>query len=89
MNALTHTTIQNKLPVLEKIARRVVWFSAPEETLKDISYFLTYAMQYGTAADIKILWPIFKKAGFKEALANAPRGVLDARSLHFWTLKTH
>ena len=70
------------------VARRVVWFQKPEETLADPIRFLAYAMCYGTAEDLVML----EKAGvslddYNEVLANPPSGILDPRSWTFWNLK--
>ena len=75
-------------PELLTVAKRVVWFQKPEETLQDPVHFLAYAMNYGTAEDLLLL----EKAGiglpeYLEVLENAPPGVLDPRSWTFWNLK--
>jgi hypothetical protein len=75
-------------PELIAVARRVVWFQKPEETLEDPIRFLAYVMCYGTAEDLVML----EKAGvgldeYREVLDNAPSGVLDPRSWTFWNLK--
>ena len=73
---------------LIEVARRVIWFDEPEETLKRPVRFLTYVMRYGTESDLIIL----ERAGvglpeFKEALAEAPAGIMDRRSWDYWHLK--
>ena len=75
-------------PELLDVARRVVWFKEPEETLSDPIHFLTYAMRYGTDEDISAI----SRAGvglkqLSEVLDKAPSGIFDARSWNFWNLK--
>jgi hypothetical protein len=73
---------------LINVARRVIWFQKPEETLQDPVRFLAYAMCYGTAEDLVTL----EKAGvglaeYREVLDDPPPGILDPRSWTFWNLK--
>ncbi len=73
---------------LLEVARRVVWFQAPERTLQDPRRFLAYVMRYGTARDLAAL----QNAGigwdhYREALDGAPAGVLDRRSWTYGQLK--
>ena len=42
-------------PGLMEVARRVVWFKAPEEALADPVHFLAHVMTYGTAEDLHAL----------------------------------
>ena len=39
-------------PELLQVARRVVWFKAPEAALADPIHFLAHVMTYGTADDL-------------------------------------
>jgi hypothetical protein len=75
-------------PELLEVARRVVWFKDPEETLRDATHFLAYVMRYGDDEDISaILRAGIDLKQLSEALDNAPAGVFDARSWNFWNLK--
>jgi len=79
--------MKKKLPnQLLAIAKRVVWFKKPEETLKDPIYFLCYLMQYGLTKDVITAKKNFTKADFKNALINAYPGILDKRSWAYWNL---
>lgn len=42
-------------PEFLQVARRVVWFKKPEETLSDPIHFLAHVMTYGTPEDLKAL----------------------------------
>ena len=75
------------LPKVLKVARRVVWFQEPTETLTDPARFLTYVMTYGTAEDLAALQGVVDLDGFREALVHAPAGILDARSWAYWNLR--
>ena len=36
------------------VARKVVWYEKPEETLADLITFLTHLMVYGSSADVSV-----------------------------------
>ena len=49
-------TLQTPYPLeLIRVARKVVWYDTPEETLADLSTFLTHVMVYGTSADLAVV----------------------------------
>lgn len=78
------------LPVttqLLNVARRVVWFQEPEETLGDPVHFLAHVMTYGTVEDLKALKGVVGEDEFREVLDNAPAGIFDRRSWAYWNLK--
>lgn len=66
------------------LARRVVWFKDPEETVKDRAFFLAHIMTYGTLDDVLIARHYFTSADFRDALDHAPAGVFDPRSWAYW-----
>jgi hypothetical protein len=74
-------------PGLLAVARRVVWFQEPEETLADPVQFLAHVMTYGTIQDLAALEGIIGPEEFAQALAEAPPGVFDARSWAYWHLR--
>jgi hypothetical protein len=76
-----------RTPELLKVARRVVWFKEPEETLGDPVHFLAHVMTYGTAEDLKALKGIVGVDEFREVLDKAPPGIFDERSWAYWNLK--
>jgi hypothetical protein len=39
-------------PELVRVAKRMVWFKPPEETLEDTAFFLAHVMTYGTVEDV-------------------------------------
>jgi hypothetical protein len=74
-------------PETEAVARRVVWFESPAETLKDPIRFMAYAMAYATHDDMKVLRRHVSDEDFGEALDHAPPGIIDARSWAYWNSK--
>ena len=66
------------------VARRVVWFQNPEETLKDEEFFLAYLMTYGTLEDVITAKKYYSDKLFLKTLKHAPPGVFDARSWSYW-----
>jgi hypothetical protein len=74
---------------LQEIARRVVWFKRPEDTLKDTKLFLAHLMTYGTLREIRTALRHFSEEDF-EALLNDPYpGIFDQRSWTYWNLRYH
>ena len=71
---------------LHTVARHVVWFKEPQETLLDTPFFLAYLMTYGTIEDILIARKYYTPDDFKAALTAAPPGIFDARSWSYWNL---
>ena len=78
MNALPAT------PSLLAVARRVVWFKQPEETLADPIHFLAHVMTYGTAEDLQALNDSVGAHALREVLRHPPPGVFDGRSWAYW-----
>lgn len=69
---------------LTNVARHVVWFKPPEQTLRDTVFFLAHLMTHGTYEDVKIAKKYFTPEDFRHALENAPPGVFDPRSWAYW-----
>uniref|UniRef100_Q07P48 Uncharacterized protein n=1 Tax=Rhodopseudomonas palustris (strain BisA53) TaxID=316055 RepID=Q07P48_RHOP5 len=71
-------------PDLVALAPRVLWFEAPEKALADPIRFMAYLMTYGTPDDIAVVRRHVGEDGFREAIENAPPGILDERSWAYW-----
>lgn len=69
---------------LLEVARGVVWFKEPEDTVSDPVFFLAHVMTYGTIEEVGIAKKYFTPDDFFYALKHAPPGVFDARSWAFW-----
>ncbi len=67
-------------------APKVLWFEAPEKALAGPIRFMAYLMIYGTPEDIAVVRRYVGEEGFREAIENAPAGILDERSWAYWTL---
>ncbi len=78
------------LPVtaeLEQVARRVIWFEDPAEALSDPVRFIAYAMTYAVHEDMNVIRRHVSDDELREALNNAPPGIIDPRSWNYWHLK--
>ena len=74
----------NPLPAtadLLQVARRVVWFKAPEEELADPVHFLAHVMTFGTPEDLKALQGIVSQAGVHLAIDMSAVDFIDSGGL--------
>jgi hypothetical protein len=78
-----------KTPELLQIAKRVVWFKEPEDTLDNPVHFLSYLMTYGFYEDVKIVKKYATMEDFSYTLEHAAPGVFDPRSWAYWNLMCH
>lgn len=69
---------------LAAIARRVCWWEPIAATLENTPLFLCRIMALGTWEDICIALDHYGRDAFREALQNAPPGLFDPRSWHYW-----
>jgi hypothetical protein len=74
-------------PELLRIARKVVWFDAPEQTLGDLKTFLAHLMVYGSPADIEAVVQHVPLEEFRKVLEDAPAGVFTAEAWARWRRK--
>jgi hypothetical protein len=75
-------------PDLLRVAPRVIWFEPPEEALANPVHFVAYLMTYGTLEDIKVVRRYLGLNDFREALEQAPPGIIDPRSWAYWNTVT-
>jgi len=68
------------------IAKRVVWFKPPEEALQYPYELMAYAMKASPDEDLAALIRHIGVDGLREAIENAPAGIIDARSWSYWNL---
>lgn len=73
-------------PDLLHVARRVVWFKPPEQTLAEPIHFLAHVMTYGTPEDLAVVTKFVGRDEFRDVLDHAPPGVFDPRSWAYWNL---
>lgn len=66
------------------VARRMVWFKPPEETLRDPVLLLCHAMTYGTPRDLAVVRRCFDDDALRATLRAAHPGIFDPRSWTYW-----
>jgi len=74
---------------LKAVARRIVWFQPPEQTLALKAYFLTYVMTYGTDEDLAITRKYYSDGNFEAALDSPPPGVFYRDAWLKWNVHYH
>jgi len=74
---------------LRTVAKRVVWFKPPDETLNEPKLFLAHLMTYGTLRDIVIAMRYYSDEDFDRVLTDPPSGIFDLRSWNYWNLRYH
>ncbi len=76
-----------KTPELKALSKRIIWFENPDQALADPVRFIAYALTYATHEDINILQNYVSDDDLREALDQAPPGIIDKRSWAYWNLK--
>jgi len=66
------------------IARRMIWWESPEETLARPARFIMQVMTRGQWSDVLFLQGVYGKDAFKDALLHPEPGVFDIRSWTYW-----
>jgi len=69
------------------LARRIIWFEPPEQALAEPIRFLAYAMTYARHEDMREIRRHVSDDDFRDALDQAPPGIIDARSWAYWNSK--
>ena len=69
---------------LLRVARKVVWYDQPEETLSDGKNFLTHLMVYGSPADVEVVERYVGEEEFRAVLEQAPAGVFTPAAWERW-----
>ena len=69
-----------------RVAERVIWFEPARAAIADPIRFLAYLMRYGTAAEVEAVSRHVDGAEWREAIENAPAGIIDARSWAYWNI---
>jgi hypothetical protein len=72
---------------MHDLARRLVWFEEPSEALSDPVRFLAYAFERATHEDMRVLRRYVTDADMREALDQAPPGIIHPRSWAYWNAK--
>jgi hypothetical protein len=74
---------------LKQVAKRVIWFKAPEQSLQEPKLFLAHLMTYGTLEDIVTAMKYYSDDDFDRVLKDPPAGIFDLRSWNYWNLRYH
>lgn len=74
-------------PEFLRAARRIVWFKEPEQALRRPIELMAYAMKHSTDEDMRLLLNHIGEQGLREAIDNAPPGIIDPRSWAYWNAK--
>jgi hypothetical protein len=69
---------------LIRVARKVVWYDRPEETLADLPTFLAHVMVYGSPADVAVVERFVPAEEFRRVLENAPAGIFTTDLWRRW-----
>ena len=74
------------IPALKRLAAGILWFEAPEVSLRDQTRFLVYAMTHATTKELAVLRRHVSDRALRAALKAAPPGIMDKRSWSYWHL---
>lgn len=69
---------------LLRVARKVVWYDQPEQTLGDLGTFLAHLMVYGSSTDVAVVRGYIPEEEFRQVLAEAPPGVFTQEAWEKW-----
>lgn len=77
---------RNSLPPADllRIARKVVWYDQPEQTLANLDTFLAHLMVYGSSADVAVASQYVPTEEFQRVLQNAPAGLFTLEAWQKW-----
>ena len=82
--AETNSSDLPRNPELLNIARRLIWWLPAEEALEWSARFLAQVMTLGTWNDVQSVRAQVGDERFRQTLTDAPPGVFDLRSWHYW-----
>lgn len=69
---------------LLQVAKKVVWYDRPEQTLGDLRTFLAHLMVDGSAGDLAIVERYVPEDEFRTVLEAAPAGVFTLEAWSRW-----
>jgi len=69
---------------LVRVAKKVVWYDSPEETLADLPTFLAHLTVYGSSTDLAVVECYVPVEEFRRVLETAPAGVFTWDSWQRW-----
>lgn len=80
----TAFAFQESTKQVEVIAKRVAWWKTPAEAVANTNDFLCRVMAFGLWTDVTYVAGIFGDDAMRRALKQAPTGVFDPPSWHYW-----
>lgn len=69
---------------IERLARRLIWWKSPEESLRRPERVIAQVMALGTWEDIELAKREWGVDALRGVLAMPPPGVFDRRSWNYW-----
>lgn len=66
------------------IARRLIWWLPAEEGIAQRSLFIARVMTLGVWDDVEIVRAVLGEEALRRTLKDAPPGVFDLPSWHYW-----
>lgn len=66
------------------LARRYVWWKAPEEAVRDRRHLLAQVMNLGTLEDCVWLEEVLGRHALADVLRHPPIGVFSGKTWHYW-----
>ena len=69
---------------LLRVAKKVVWYDRPEQTLGELKTFLTHLMVYGSSADVAVVERYVPEEEFRKALQEPHAGVFTEEVWNRW-----
>ena len=71
-------------PVLERLARKYLWWMKPQQVVKDPDRLIAQIMNLGTFEDARLVEASFGRDRLRRVLRNAAPGQFDEKSWAFW-----
>lgn len=71
-------------PALQQLARKLIWWKAPDEALRWPDRLIAQVMALGTWDDIQTARNEWGDESFHRVLLSPPPGVFDPRSWNYW-----
>jgi probable addiction module antidote protein len=67
-----------------EMAAKYVWWKDPPKALADFTLFIAQLMTFATMRDTRWMLDTYRTSELRNALHNAPPGIFNGRSWHFW-----
>ena len=71
---------------MRDVAKRLIWWSDPQETLQDRKRLIAQIMTYGDLDDTKAMLREFSRSELESVLDNPPPGIFTPEAWNAWHL---